>query len=316
MKFTQFPRYGSIRCSALALVVVPLVATLSACDRKPEGQVVAVVDGREITIEELNGELPQTVGREDADSSARNAALQQVVDRVLLAEAAREMNVDTSPEFILREKKLRETLLVQMLNEKLAREVKDPSSQDIDKMIADNPQAFAGRTVFALDQLVFAAPKRTGIIEALGPTKTMDDVVAVLNRSGIKFNRGSATVDSASLTPAMFAEFKRVGSSEPMVIPAGSTITVAKIMAARPVPISGDPARPVAGTGYKREKTQERLREVLKSARKGADITYQTGYGAPQGPAGPSANGTPSGPPPSETAMAPADAAVVPTADR
>ena len=279
----------TIRRSALLLAGVTVLAGLAGCDRKPEGQVVAVVNGHEITTEELNGELPRTVEPGDEDQASRNAALQRVVDRLLLAEAARDKNINSSPEFILREKKLRESLLVQMLNEKFARDIKDPSPQDIDRMIADNPQAFGDRTVFSLDQLVFTAPKRPGILQALRPTKTMDEVVTVLNRSGISYQRGNTTVDSAALTPSMFAEFQKIGSSEPMIIPAGSSVTVAKIVSARPVPITGDPARPLAGTGYKREETQKKFQELLQTARREADITYQSGYSAPEALASPAA---------------------------
>ncbi|MGX7953594.1 hypothetical protein ACWPM1_13660 [Tsuneonella sp. HG249] len=272
---------ATIRRSGLLLAGAAILAGLAACDRAPEGQVVAVVNGEEITTDELNGELPPQANSAEGDKATRNAALDRVVERLLLAEAAREQGVDSSPEYILREKKLRETLLVQMLNEKLAREIKDPSAQDIDKMIAGNPQAFSGRTVYALDQLVFQAPKRPGIIEALEPTKTMDEVAAVLNRAGIKFQRGSTTVDSVTLTPQMFAQFQRIGTSEPMIMAAGPSVTVAKIVAERAVPITGNAARPLAGTGYRREETQKRLRELLKSARGEAEITYQSGYGAP-----------------------------------
>ena len=272
------------RFAVLSLASVAL-AGLASCDRQPEGQVLAAVNGDEITTEEVNGELPANVDKGDAGQASRNAALQRVVDRLVLADAAREQGIDSSPEYILREKKLRETLLVQMLNEKIAREIKDPSAQDIDKMIADNPQAFADRTVFALDQLVFQAPKRPGILEALKPTKTMEEVVAVLNRSGIKFQRGSTTIDSATLTPAMFAQFRKIGSSEPMIIPVGQSVTVAQIVASRPVPITGDPARPLAGTGYKREAAQKRMQELLETARREAKITYQSGYGPPEGAA-------------------------------
>ena len=280
----SYSRSGTIvRRFATGMVAVVALASLGGCDRQPEGQVLAVVNGDEITTEEVNGELPGSVDQGDAGQPIRNAALQRVVDRLVLADVAREQGIDSSPEYVLREKKLRETLLVQMLNEKIAREIKDPSSQDIDRMIADNPQAFADRTVFALDQLVFQMPKRPGILESLKPTKSMDEVVAVLNRSGIRFQRGNTTVDSATLTPAMFAQFRKIGSSEPMIIPVGQSVSVAKIVASRPVPVTGDSARPLAGTGYKREATQKRLRGLLETARQDAKITYQSGYGPPDG---------------------------------
>ena len=282
--------------------------SLAACDREPEGQVVAVVNGDEVTVQELNGELAGVGATDGEDQGTRNAALDRVVERRLLADVARDQDIESSPEYILRAKKLQETLLVQMLNEKLAREVKDPSPQDVDRMISENPQAFRDRTLFALDQVVFQDPEREDVMASLGPTKTMDEVVAVLNRAGVKFQRGNATVDSATLPANMFAQFRQIGTSEPMIIPAGNRITVAKIIATRPMPLTGNAARPVASTGFTRRETQKRLRELLTAARQEAEIKYQSGYSKPEGAA--SANSLPAPAPAASPSRAPAEAAM------
>lgn len=88
------------------LLIAALLAgtsLLAACDQEPTGQVAAVVNGEEITLQEINAELaglnvPQGVD----EKRVRQAALQRIVDRRLLAQAAKEEGVDQSPEFLVR----------------------------------------------------------------------------------------------------------------------------------------------------------------------------------------------------------------------
>lgn len=272
----------SVRRSALAVGAAVALLGLSGCDKKAEGQVVAVVDGEEITSQEVNGALGAAAAQGEPDQQMRNLALNQLVDRRLLAKVARDEGVESSPEYILRKRNLEENLLVQMMGEKLARDNKQPTPQQIDQMIAENPQAFADRTVFALDQLVFQMPPRRDVFDALTPAKTMGEVVAALNKFGIKFQRGNNTIDSANLPPPVFQQFKRVGTSEPMVIPAGRAVTVAMITGSEAAPVSGQAARSVAANAYAKREVEKALKAKLDAARKGGKIEYQSGFSAPE----------------------------------
>src|SRR3954463_10860400 len=78
---------------------IALVFLSSACQKKATGQTVAVVNGDEITASELNAELAS----ENASSSgttqqARAQALQNVIDRRLLAQQAKSQGFDKSPD--------------------------------------------------------------------------------------------------------------------------------------------------------------------------------------------------------------------------
>lgn len=259
---------------------------LAACgDKKPEGQVVAVVDGDEITSQEVNGELGAAANGEGTDQQLRNGALEQVIRRRLLAQVASEEGIENSPEYILRKRKLEENLLIQMLGEKYVRDVKQPSAQDVQTMMQENPQAFANRTVFAVDQIVFQKPERDEVVAALAPTKSMDEVVSVLNRFGVKFQRGSNTLDSANLPPAAFEQFKRVGTSEPMIIPSGATIGVVQIVNSKEVAPADDVARNVASNAFIKRQVEEKMKERLDALRKSAKVEYQSGFKAPEDPA-------------------------------
>src|SRR3546814_10485860 len=78
--------------------------SLAACDGKPEksvpvGQVIASVDGMEITQRDLVAEMDMIGPAEENPARAREAALQQIVVRKMLAKEARTRELDDSPDF-------------------------------------------------------------------------------------------------------------------------------------------------------------------------------------------------------------------------
>ncbi len=262
------------------------LALLAACDKKPEGQVVAVVNGDEITMQELNTELGNVEQPEGAAlDEMRNNALDNLVNRRLLAAVAREEKVDGSPEYVMRRRQLEEALLVQMLAQKTARELKQPTTAEVDKFTADNPQMFADRMILAVDQLRFQTPERSDYIAALEPAKTMAEVVTALNRLGIRFERGNVQVDTASMPLDMYRQVMSIGSAEPFVLPGPAMVSVSQVVSSRPAPVPADQVRTVATNMMQQLNVAKQLDERIKAAKAEAGIAYQSGFSAPKAPA-------------------------------
>jgi peptidyl-prolyl cis-trans isomerase C len=115
------------------LLAVGAASLVAGCHAKPTGQVVATVDGDEITLTELNAELATMQIPANADKKlVQNAALERIVERKLLANAARQDGIDQNPEFIVRRQQLEDALLVQLLAKKVASTVKAPAAGAID----------------------------------------------------------------------------------------------------------------------------------------------------------------------------------------
>ncbi|WP_188946035.1 SurA N-terminal domain-containing protein, partial [Polymorphobacter multimanifer] len=117
-----------MRVSSTRLLAVSLLALgLAACDKTadlPDGQVVATVDGKEVTIHELNAELAQV--RADQNTPRKlleQVALARVIERKMLANEARVMKLDARPEFLLSQTRASESLLVQALQSEVTGQV-------------------------------------------------------------------------------------------------------------------------------------------------------------------------------------------------
>ena len=89
---------------------------LSACHASPPtGQVIAVVDGVEITLAELNAEARARNLAIGSDRAQRDQAIADLVKRRLLVHAAEARGLDRVPAFILAERRARDILLAQEL---------------------------------------------------------------------------------------------------------------------------------------------------------------------------------------------------------
>jgi peptidyl-prolyl cis-trans isomerase C len=264
MHMTQF---SSRRHRGWLLLAVGAASLVAGCHSKPTGQVVATVDGDEITTTELNAELATMQIPAGADKKVvQNQALERIIERKLLANAARRDGV---------------ALLVQLLAKKVAGGLKAPAAGAVDKYMTDNSNMFAGRTVYTVDQLQFDTPKRQDYVKGLAAAKTMDEVVKVLDANAIKYQRGNAQLDSAMVPAPMMAQILKVPSGEPFVVPMGPKVAVSVITGSKPAPMTGDTVRPMATNAVRNVELGKALQQRLASEKGQAKIQYQPGFSAP-----------------------------------
>src|SRR3546814_15478049 len=92
----------------ISLTFAVAALALSGCGKEATGQVAAVVNGEEITLQEINAELGSRPIPEGVDKKViQQAALQRLVERRLLAPAARDDELDNTPSHPIPEQKVR-----------------------------------------------------------------------------------------------------------------------------------------------------------------------------------------------------------------
>lgn len=265
------------RKASIAIALASL--SLTGCGKEATGQVAAVVNGEEITLQEINAELGSTPIPDGVDKKViQQAALQKIVERRLLAQAAREDGLDKTPDYLLRERQLRDALLVQLMGQRAERALKVPDQQEIDKFIAENPLMFAERKILTIDRIQFALPEKLDQLKALENDHSMDAVAARLQQMGVQFRRDRPQVDAASLGQQRMAQIRALPAGEPFVIPENGVVTVGVIVSERPEPVPASEGRPLAVQALRKQKLTETVQQRLKQGRAAAEIEYQAGF--------------------------------------
>lgn len=264
----------------IAVAAVAIVA--SGCQRKAEGQTVAVVNGDEITVPDLNFALDQAKVPESADKkAARNQVLQQLVDRQLLVQQARKEGIDKTPEYLNREREGEQQLLLAMLADRRLKTAQLPSETEINNYIATHPGLFANRELWTMNQILYSTPTDAGIKAEITAAKTLDQLIGVLKKHNIAYQQQTNRLDTAAIPADLFTKLSGLPAGEPFTIPIGDRTIASAITGREPHPIIGDQAKPVAVAAMRKAQTAKSLEGLLKSLRSSAKIEYQPGYSAP-----------------------------------
>jgi len=281
----------STMCAAAAL--------LAGCHKgAPEGQVAAIVNGDEVTLQELNTEIQASNIPQGMDKkAAQQQALQHIVDRKLLLGAARDKKIDKSPEFQAQKQRADELLLAQTYAKQQLAAVPVPNDSDIQKFMSEHPNAFSNREALQLDQIRFRPTpgdlKRLAVIQQ---DHSLDAVAAHLNSLGIKFDRVKAGLDTAQVPTDLIKAINGLPPGEPFVLPTNGIITVNTVIGHQAIPSDSAQARQSAVGAWRQQQFTKLISDQLKSMRDGAKITYQNGFAPPadaKKPGAPAAVGAP-----------------------
>lgn len=220
---------------------VLLIASLAACqDAAPEGQALANVAGREVTLRELKQSLDQPLGAEDA----RHAALDALVARTALAIEAEQRGLAQDAEFHFALRDARDRLLVDALQRQVRARLAPVSADEITRELSRYPWRYSQRFV-----IVLANDEQSG---------------------------SSFTLDTASLLQKPDAELATARVGDKIQYSATRWTVVSRTLSDAPQAQWQEQAREVLLD----RKANAQLAKILESYRQRGLIRYQPGWGA------------------------------------
>jgi EpsD family peptidyl-prolyl cis-trans isomerase len=271
------------RVAALACAL-PVAMLLAGCGRRQEtqavvGQVIAHVGPDEITQQELDNELRLANVPTDKRSDAIvKAALSHIVDRKYLVQQAVAAKLDREPTVHLDLLRAREQVLAgAFVQRDLSSKMSAVSNKEVDDYIQSHPKKFAHRELFQVDQISFVTPKD---VEALAAAtkdfKSLDQVVAKLNEMNIKFSRGPATLDSATMPPQMLKVLDARKPDDIYFIRSRGTASFFKVTSVDQKPLTGEQANNFARREVRVDIERKAAAEISKAAL--ADSKFEGDY--------------------------------------
>ncbi len=287
-------RNAAIGCALAA------AALLVGCGKKQEaqavvGQVIAHVGPDDVTQQELDNELRLAgVAPDKRTDAIVRAALARLIERKYLVQQALAGKLDREPTVHLDILRSREQILVgAFVQRDLSSKMSTISKNEIDSYIQANPKKFDQRELFQVEQISFTPPKDVeALAAATKDAKSLDQVQAQLNQMNIKFSRGTATLDSATIPPEMLKALDARKPDDVFFIRSRGNGSYFKVTSVDPKPLIGDEANEFA----KREVRAEIARKSADGISQAALATakYEGDYArvmatAPPGGAAPAA---------------------------
>lgn len=275
--------------SLILTTVLAVSLSLGGCEQvkklvggKPSGQVIATVNGEEITALELRQELGSFSSADPkVMKAAQQRALQGLILRKLLVQQAKDQKLDKSADYALQVHRGEENLLVQLYQRKIGSSVAVPTRTDAEAYMSANSSKFTGRRVMIVDQVV-APPSKIPAAQ-FQAAKTLEDVKGLFEANNVPYQTNVSAIDTLSMDPRLVAQIDKLPPNEVFVLPQSGGLLFNKITDVRAVPFVGDPAVAYATNALRTQRAQEAVVRQVDVLRKTAEknITYNEAFKPP-----------------------------------
>jgi EpsD family peptidyl-prolyl cis-trans isomerase len=244
-------------------------------------QVVAKAGGREITLTELRLEMGR-LGLSPTDPASERAALESLLNRTLLAKAARAADLHRKPETMARMYAAQDQALADYYLA-LASQPAEPTRQEIDDFIRSNPSLFAERKTY--DFLVLSLETKNFNEKALTPLfdheADFSRVTDVLDKAGARYSLAGAAQSGAAFPQPIREQLARYGARDNIVIKGDETTQIMKITRVRADGSGAADWPQLARRFLLEEAAAKRADDLMARLRRENDIAYYRPTAAP-----------------------------------
>jgi peptidyl-prolyl cis-trans isomerase C len=259
-------------------IALTALAILSGCTAsEPKGQVIAVVNGEEVTIPELNAEARARGVDIGTNPALRNGLVQELVQRKLLVQEARRREVDRDPDYLLATRRLDEMLLVDQLAS-AAVPGAAPTDDEIAEYIRSHPQAFGQRMLWSVEQLSFRPVQEAQLRRSIETAPSLDAIGRLLRRAGIETVRQKELWDSAMLPAEWHRQLLAAGTGDAVLLRKPEWTIAVQLLSGSPNPVPESQRAALARQMRRQELRQAALEQVLQDVQSDARITYQDDF--------------------------------------
>lgn len=272
-----------------ALVLVSATACREK-EQKPTSQVVARVNGEEITVHQINFALARAKGvTPDSAPQARREILEALIERQIARQQATQRTLDRSAGVILEIEDARSAILARAFRESLVEYLPKPAPFEVKTYYRQHPELFAKRRVFDLEELAFVANAET-IAELrafLSPERSLNQVADWLQAKGIKASAHRG-VRAAELIPLdMLPRINEMNDGDAVLFEGeGGRCKVMRLVASKLAPLDEESALALINQYLANRRSAEAVAERMKQLRGAAVVEYLGEFASPAPKAG------------------------------
>jgi EpsD family peptidyl-prolyl cis-trans isomerase len=269
------------KVSILLLALLSVALVLPGCGKeerkKAATQVVAKVNGDEISVHQINFVLSRAQGitAENAEQ-AKKDVLDKLIDQQLAVQQAEATKLDRDPAVMQSIDAARRELLARAYLEKIAAAQPKPTVDEARKYYAEHPELFAQRRVYNLQEILVPAANVADVQKLVAQDKSMQDIAAALKARDVKF-AANAGVRAAEQVPMnVLSRLHTAKDGQTLVIEAPQGAMVVRVVASQSQPVPENDALPRIQQFFANQRNAEAVANELKAMRAKAKIE-QTG---------------------------------------
>lgn len=266
----------------IALIVPALMLVMAGCSKHEESakgstQVVAKVNGDEITVHQLNFALSKAGKIDQAQlKPASEKVLQQMVDIELLKQKAIEAKLDRDPNVLQVLEATKQQLLAQAYMQKVAAKQSAPSGDDIKKFYDTHPELFSERNVYVIQEFVVKdGNQHASEIEAgISAAKTADDLGKWLKDNNYVFNANASRKAAEQLPLDLLKKLNTLKAGDTLIVKGPDALVLLFLAKVDRQPVDVEKAKPVIQQYLVNSGQQTLIKNEVAALRKEAKVEF------------------------------------------
>ena len=256
-----------------------VVLGLTGCGDKEKAsspsQVLAKVNGKEVTVLQLNYLLAQNQRLDKAQQRSKQQLLDDLVQQELLVQKAEELKLDRNPNVLQAVEFAKRQVLAQAAAGQLLGKVKDPAESELQKFYQEHPLVFAERRIYDLGVFVINIKSMNdAIAEQLNGSKNAEQTAQILKAAGVNFTNTQSKAPAEVLPEPVLGQLQKMQPGDIVQIREGNSMLMMQLKGSEAAPVDFAKAKPAIQARLKQNSMQSEGNLRMEDIKKKAKIEY------------------------------------------
>ncbi len=257
-----------------------LSLTLAACGgsgEKGKTQVVARVNGEEVTVHQLNQVLSMMGPEAGANpAEANKSALENIINQTIGVQAALKMKLDRDPAIMQAIESTKRRVLLDAYLGRSLQKTAAPTPSEVHEYFSQHPELFANRRIYVFNQLTAKAGKESlsSLISKVAGVNQMSEFVAWLKEKGVDYNLVSDVKPSEQLPMGMLARMQKLKIGDLGYLSATDGVVVMEVLQIIEKPLTEQQAQPLIERYLANQKQMAAAQKMFQEMRANAKVEY------------------------------------------
>jgi EpsD family peptidyl-prolyl cis-trans isomerase len=269
----------SLASTLLVTAAACLLAT--GCSKKDKDktatQVIASVDGEEISVHQMNTLLARAKGiTPETLPQAKQEILAGLVEQQLAVNLAVSKKLDRTPEVVTEIENAKREILGRAALQQIAAAQPKPTDAEAEKYFNDHPALFAERRVFNLQEIAIRKNgQNVGDLEArVNSAKSMEEVASWLKENKVEFSANGGTRSAEQIPLEVLPKLHTFKDGQLGLIESKDAYLVMRLVASRSQPVTLEQATPTIKVFLANQRGTEAVKQERDLLKAKAKIEY------------------------------------------
>jgi EpsD family peptidyl-prolyl cis-trans isomerase len=240
-------------------------------------QVAAKVNDSEISVHQINIVLSKIPGVDAAGAKKlHKEVLDKLIDQQLVYDKATEQNLDRNPEVMLLIDAAKREIVAHAYMEKVLSKQSKVSEQDIHQYFLSNPNLFANRKIYSLQEVITEAkPALLDTLKQMASSgKGIDEFAKFLKDKGVKFTQAEELRPAEQVPLDLLPKMAETGDGHVEIFERENNYFVLRVHSSQLAPLSESAARPQIAAFLMNQRAQQATKEEIERLKRNAKIEY------------------------------------------